>query len=181
MATEASLTGAHKGPRQNRKSPMHSPPSKHRRRRHSARASVHAAAQPFSSATVASKRFMCRVALFHLPDGPVSSESSQASFSCRTDLPIGKPDKHWNRGRFMPRAIRSFKSRGSSRPASRTMILLGILMSLLVTLAPSPASAADPRETMVLPSVDNLPPVQPAAPMDPATTPDLGPPTPAQK
>jgi hypothetical protein len=61
------------------------------------------------------------------------------------------------------------------------MIMLGLLMSLLVTLAPSPASAADSGEAMTLPSVDNLPPVQPAAPMDPATTPDLGPPTPAQK
>lgn len=81
----------------------------------------------------------------------------------------------------MPRAIRSFKSRGLNGPARRTMVMLGVLMSLLVTLAPSPASAADPGEAMVLPSVDNLPPVQPAVPMDPATTPDLGPPTPAQK
>ena len=81
----------------------------------------------------------------------------------------------------MPRVDRGFKSRGLSRPARRTMILLGILMSLLVTLAPSPASAVDSGDSMSLPSVDNLPPVEPATPMDPASTPDLGPPAAAQK
>ena len=54
----------------------------------------------------------------------------------------------------MPRAIQGLKSRGLNRQA-HTMVLLGLLMSLLVTLAPTPASAADSGETMTLPSVDN--------------------------
>lgn len=81
----------------------------------------------------------------------------------------------------MPRVASGLKSRGPVRTTRRTSILLGLLMSLLVTLAPSPASAADIVDSRTLPSVEDLPPVQPAAPMDPATTPDLGPPPAAQK